>query len=108
MHRALDAAERLAGRGITTEVIDLRSVRPLDTDTVLASVRKTGALLAVDEDYRAFGLTGELAAVALDDGLRFRYGRVATEGVIPYDRRREDAALPSTARIVGAAERLLA
>ncbi len=107
VHRALAAARALEGHGVASEVIDLRTVRPLDHQTLLASVRRTGALLAVDEDYREFGLTGELAAVCAEAGLTFAYARVALDGVaIPYARHLEDAALPSAARIVEAALRL--
>lgn len=107
VHRALEAARRLDAQGHSAEVIDLRTVRPLDRKTVLDSVRKTGALLAVDEDVREFGLTGELAASTLEAGLPFRFARVATEGVIPYARSMEDAALPSADRIAAAAVELL-
>ncbi|HEX9106931.1 MAG TPA: transketolase C-terminal domain-containing protein [Longimicrobiales bacterium] len=101
VHRSLAAAGVLAEGGIAAEIIDLRTVRPLDRATLLRSVRRTKALLAVDEDYREFGLTGELAAVCAEAGLRFDFARVAMDGVaIPYDRAREDAALPSVGRIV--------
>lgn len=67
VHRALEAAARLEAEGIQTEVVDLRTLVPLDRATVLASVRKTGRLLVVDEDYRSFGLTGEIAAVLAEE-----------------------------------------
>ncbi|MDE3077122.1 MAG: alpha-ketoacid dehydrogenase subunit beta, partial [Chloroflexota bacterium] len=60
---ALDAAELLAQRGVDCEVIDLRSLVPLDRDAILESAAKTGRVLVVDEDYRSFGLSGEIAAV---------------------------------------------
>lgn len=107
VHRAMEAARRLEEQGHSAEVVDLRTVRPLDRKTVLESVRKTGALLAVDEDVREFGLTGELAASVLEAGLPFRYARVATEGVIPYARSMEDAVLPSAERVAAAAVALL-
>jgi pyruvate dehydrogenase E1 component beta subunit len=103
VHRALAAAEAVAPEGIDCEVIDLRTVRPLDRDAVVASVRRTGALLAVDEDYREFGLSGELAAAVLEASLTPRYARVCVEGTIPYARDLEREALPSVARIVAAA-----
>src|SRR6056297_207156 len=59
VHRALDAAETLAEDGVDAEVVDLRSLVPLDRETILDSVRKTGRLVVVDEDYHSFGLTGE-------------------------------------------------
>jgi pyruvate dehydrogenase E1 component beta subunit len=106
VHRALAAAEILARDGIDCEVIDLRTVRPLDGTTVAGSVGRTGRLLVVDEDQRQFGLSGELAAVALEAGLSPRYARVCVDGVIPYARRLEDQALPSVGRIVEAARAL--
>ena len=106
VHRALAATEILAGDGIDCEVIDLRTVRPLDGATVVGSVGRTGRLLVVDEDQRQFGLSGELAAVSLEAGLSPRYARVCVDGVIPYARRLEDQALPGVGRIVDAARSL--
>jgi pyruvate dehydrogenase E1 component beta subunit len=107
VHRALAAAERLAAEGVSCEVIDLRSLRPLDGPAIVASVKKTGRLLAVDEDYRELGLTGELAAVSLEAGLAPRFGRVACEQTIPFARSLEHAALPNAERIVDAARALM-
>jgi len=108
VHRALEAAERLATeRGAQASVIDLRSVQPLDREAVVASVRRSGRLLVVDEDYRDFGLSGELAATVLEAGIAARYARVCVEDTIPYDRRREERALPNVDRIIEAATRLL-
>jgi pyruvate dehydrogenase E1 component beta subunit len=102
VHRALQAAEALAGEAVSCEVIDLRSLRPLDAATVTTSVRKTGRLVVVDEDYRDFGLSGELAAVTLEAGLTPGFARVCCEETLPYSRHLEDAALPSVARIARA------
>lgn len=107
VHRALEAAGRLAEDGIHSEVIDLRGTRPLDGAAVVGSVGRTGRLLVVDEDYREFGLSGELAAVCAEAGLRFDYRRVATASVIPYSRAREREALPGVDRILSAARSLL-
>lgn len=107
VHRALEAADRLAEEGIQAGVIDLRTVAPLDTLAVCEAVSASGRLLVVDEDYRGFGLSGELAAVVLEAGIAVKYGRVCTEGAIPYARELEDRALPSAGRIVEAAQRLL-
>ena len=74
---------------------------------VCAAVAESGRLLDVDEDYRSFGLSGELAAVVLEAGLSPAYARVCTTGTIPYDRRREDEALPNVPRLVAAARQLL-
>ncbi|MEE9171021.1 MAG: transketolase C-terminal domain-containing protein [bacterium] len=106
-HRALEAAEVLAKDGFSTEVIDLRSVSPVDNDALCASVSKTGRLLVVDEDYRDFGLSGELAARVLESGIPVKYGRVCTEETIPYSRDSEDQTLPNTKRIVETALKLV-
>jgi pyruvate/2-oxoglutarate/acetoin dehydrogenase E1 component len=92
--------------GIDCEVIDLRSVRPLDRTAVTESVGRTGGLLVVDEDYREFGLSGELAATVLEAGLSPRFARVCVDQTIPYARHLEDRALPNVERIVTAARAL--
>jgi pyruvate dehydrogenase E1 component beta subunit len=107
VHRALESADILAQNGLSAEVLDLRTVAPLDTDALLASVSKTGRLLAVDEDYRDFGLSGELAARVLESGIPLKYGRVCTDGTIPYNRELEDRTLPNTNRIVKATLELI-
>ncbi len=89
------------------EVIDLRTVRPLDRETVTASVKRTRNLLVVDEDYREFGLSGEIAAVVLESDLAPRYRRVCLEGTLPYGRALEHAALPNIERISAAALELV-
>jgi len=108
VHRALEAAESLAEEGVDVEVIDLRTLVPLDEETVLDSVRETGNLVVVDEDYRSFGVTGELAALAAEEALGDLEAveRVAYPDVpIPYARPLEDEALPDAADIVAAVER---
>ncbi|MCL6095342.1 MAG: alpha-ketoacid dehydrogenase subunit beta [Actinobacteria bacterium] len=103
VHHTLDVADELAAQGIDVEVIDLRSLVPLDGETVLASVAKTGRLVVVDEDYRSFGLSGELAALIAehDPGmLRAPLVRVAVPDVpIPYARPLERFVLPTPERI---------
>ena len=105
VHRALEAAEELADDGIETEVVDLRTLAPLDTETVLSSVRKTGRLVVVDEDYRSYGLTGEIIARvtegALDDLDAVR--RLAIPDVpIPYARPLETEVNPGVDDIAAA------
>jgi pyruvate dehydrogenase E1 component beta subunit len=105
VHRALEAAESLAEEGIDAEVIDLRTLVPLDEETVLDSVRKTGNLVVVDEDYQSFGVTGELAALAAEEALGdlAAVERVAVPDVpIPYARPMEDEALPDAGDIAAA------
>lgn len=105
VHRAIEAAAELASDGIEVEVIDLRSLKPLDTETILKSVRKTGRLVVVDEDYRSFGVTGEIIAVAAEDALADLQAvkRVAMPDVpIPYARPLEDEVNPDVDDIVAA------
>jgi len=112
VHHALDVAEQMsADHGVELEVIDLRSLVPLDRETILASVGKTGHLLVVDEDYQSFGVSGEIAAIVAetDPGLlRAPVRRVAVPDVpIPYSRSLEQAVLPVPDRIRAAARELV-
>jgi pyruvate dehydrogenase E1 component beta subunit len=108
VHRCLQAAEVLAGDGVETAVLDLRSVAPLDTRAVVDLARATGRVLVVDEDYTRGGLSGEVAAVLAEEGTGATYARVTTEDTIPYARELEAAALPNVPRILAAARALLA
>lgn len=107
VHRALEAAGVLEKEGISAQVIDLRSVAPLDNQLVIGSVSKTGRMLVVDEDYRGFGLSGELAAIVLDAGISIKYSRVCTEESIPFSRQLEYQTLPNVERIVESAVNLV-
>jgi pyruvate/2-oxoglutarate/acetoin dehydrogenase E1 component len=107
VHRAMEAAGRLQEQGISAGVIDLRSVTPLDKATIMLEVAKTGRMLVIDEDYEGFGLSGELAAVALESDIPVKYRRVCTQTTIPYARHLEDQTLPSTQRIITAAHELM-
>ena len=107
MHRSLEAAALLEKQGISAGVLDLRSVSPLDKDALYEQVGQTQRLLVVDEDYEGFGLSGELAAVALEAGISFQYGRVCTQATIPYARDLEDETLPNVKRIVEASRKLM-
>jgi acetoin:2,6-dichlorophenolindophenol oxidoreductase subunit beta len=109
---SLTAAAELAGEGIDVEVIDLRSVVPLDADTVAASVGRTGRLLVVDEDYLSFGLSGELITRVIE-----RLGPAAVQAVarhavpdvpIPAARTLEEAVVPGPASIAAAVRALAA
>jgi pyruvate dehydrogenase E1 component beta subunit len=107
----LAAAERLAEDGIEAEVIDLRSLRPLDEETVVASVRKTHRAVAVQEQWRWFGVASEVAAIIQDrafDDLDAPVERVSgAEVPAPYARNLEIAAFPSVDQVVAAARRVL-
>ena len=116
VHRCLRAAERLAQDGIAAEVIDVRTLVPLDTDTLVTSARKTGLVLVVDEDYQSYGMTGELAFRIQEgafDALKAPIRRLAVPDVpIPFSEPLERAVIPSVDRIeqearalVGAAAR---
>jgi pyruvate dehydrogenase E1 component beta subunit len=108
---ALEAAGELAGDGIEAEVIDLRSLVPLDTGTIVESVSRTGRLLVVDEDYLSFGLSGEVIArvvEALGPSVLRAVGRLATPDVpIPAALTLEQAVLPGPAAIAAALRRLV-
>lgn len=110
VHRALDAAEVLAEEGIEAEVIDLRTLVPLDRKAVVDSVKKTHRLLVVDEDYRGFGMTGEIAAIVAEEALDYLDAgikRLAIPDVpIPYSRPLENAVIPSAQAIAAAAREL--
>lgn len=109
VHHALDVAEKLDGE-ISVEVIDLRSLVPLDRDAILNSVGKTGRLVVVDEDYQSFGLSGEVAATVTDvdpSMLRAPVMRVANPDTpVPYARTLEYAILPRQDRIEDAIRRV--
>ncbi len=108
--RALAAADELARDGIDAEVIDLRVLRPLDWDTLVASVRRTRRVLVVDEGWKTCSLAAEIMAGLVERAfydLDAPLARVCTEEVpIPYPKHLEDAALPLPPRIVAAARRL--
>lgn len=107
VHRSLEAAAVLEKHDISAGVIDLRSVAPLDKPLVCETVSRTGNMLVVDEDYEGFGLSGELAAVVLEAGIKLNYARVCTSRTIPYSRVLEDQVLPGTEQIVEAAVQLV-
>ena len=107
VHRALEAARLLEQQGVSVGVLDLRSVSPLDWVALCEQVGNTHRLLVVDEDYEAFGLSGELAAVVLEAGIDFKYARVCTRSTIPYAREMEDETFPNVERIVDACTRLM-
>jgi pyruvate dehydrogenase E1 component beta subunit len=111
VHRALDAAEDLAADGIDAEVLDLRTVVPLDREAIVDSVRKTHRLLVVDEDYRSFGLSGEVITTVIEgafDHLDTPPARLTYPDVpIPYSRPLEQFCLPDRAKIATAVRQLM-
>lgn len=104
--KALDAAELLAGEGIDAEVVDLRTLRPLDTATILASVGRTRRAVVVDEGWRSGGISAEISARIMEHAfydLDAAVARVCTaETPIPYARHLEEAAIPQVGSIVAA------
>jgi pyruvate dehydrogenase E1 component beta subunit len=110
--RSLEAAAALAKDGVETEVIDLRTLRPLDADTLVASVARTHRAVIVDEGWRTGSLAGEVAAILGERAfwdLDAPIGRVCSAEVpIPYAKHLELAALPSADAIVAAVKAVLA
>ena len=108
MTYALKAAEELASDGIDAEVIDLRTLKPMDTDTILASVQKTGRAVTVEEGWQQSGVGAEIAARIAErafDYLDAPVARVSGKEVpMPYAANLEKLALPSVAEVVEAAK----
>jgi pyruvate dehydrogenase E1 component subunit beta len=105
---ALKAAEELANDGIDAEVIDLRTLKPMDTDTIVASVQKTGRAVTVEEGWQQSGVGAEIAARIMEhafDYLDAPIARVSGKDVpMPYAANLEKLALPSVAEVVEAAK----
>jgi len=110
VHTSLEAAAELAKEGIEAEVIDLRTLVPLDTEAILASVKKTNKLLIVHEDTRTGGIAGEIASLVCEsafDELDGPIERVTSlDTPVPYAPTLEDHFLPNAAKIVAAARKL--
>ncbi|MBP9075059.1 MAG: alpha-ketoacid dehydrogenase subunit beta [Caldilineaceae bacterium] len=112
MHRSLEAAEILAAEGIEVEVIDLRSMVPLDKKTILTSLEKTNRLVVVEEAPHSAGWGGDIASLAADEGLYWLDAPVKRvnmgEALIAYSPPLEDAALPNVKRIAQAVRSVMA
>jgi pyruvate dehydrogenase E1 component beta subunit len=110
--KTLAAADALAQDGISAEVVDLRCLRPLDTDALVATVSRTHRVVVVDEGWRSGGLAAEVAARVMDEAfyeLDAPVGRVCSAEVpMPYARHLEEAALPQVETIVAAAREAVA
>ncbi|WP_448952597.1 pyruvate dehydrogenase complex E1 component subunit beta [Labrys neptuniae] len=111
MTYALKAGEALASEGIDAEIIDMRSLRPLDTATVIASVQKTGRCVVIEEGWQQSGVGSEIAARVNEqafDYLDAPVARVSGKDVpMPYAANLEKLALPNVAEVVGAAKAVL-
>ncbi|MFV2001209.1 MAG: alpha-ketoacid dehydrogenase subunit beta [Acidimicrobiia bacterium] len=110
--RALDAADQLAERGISAEVIDLRTLVPLDTQTILASVTKTNRLYTVEENPRLCGWGAEIASIVAEEAFWDLDGpivRITTPHIpLPSAATLEDLAIPSVSRMIDTIERTIA
>ena len=109
--KTLIAADELADQGISAQVLDLRSLRPLDTEAILATVASTHRIVVVDEGWKTAGISAEIAASIAEEAiweLDAPIRRVCSVEVpMPYARHMEEAALPQPAEIVAAARELV-
>jgi pyruvate/2-oxoglutarate/acetoin dehydrogenase E1 component len=109
--KTLDAATALASEGIDAEVIDLRTLRPLDDETIMASIAKTRRAVIVDEGWRSGSISAEICTRIIEQAfydLDAPVGRVCSaEAPVPYPRHLEEAALPQPAKIIAAAKAVL-
>ncbi|MXN54325.1 alpha-ketoacid dehydrogenase subunit beta [Shinella sp. AETb1-6] len=112
VHKALEAAETLAAEGLDIEVVDLRTVRPMDRETIIASVKKTSKLMCVYEGVKTLGVGAELSAMIAEseafdylDAPIIRLG--GSETPIPYNPELEKAAVPQVPGIISAARDLI-
>jgi 2-oxoisovalerate dehydrogenase E1 component beta subunit len=110
LHTSLEAAGTLAREGIECEVIDLRTLLPLDKETILASVKKTNKLLVVHEDTRTGGIAGEIAALVCESAFEELDGPIvrvtSLDTPVPYSPPLEERFLPNAEKIVAAAREL--
>lgn len=111
-HYALQAAEQLASQGISAEVIDVRSLNPIDYDTLGASIQKTGRVVIVEEGPKTGGVSAEIAAGIMErfgDYLEYPVQRVASPDVpVPFSPELENAYRPDAAQIIAAVRKTLA
>ena len=111
LYRCLDAAAELAREGIEAEILDLRTLRPLDDSAIMASVRRCHRAVVVDEGWRSGSISAEIAMRIMEQAfydLDAPVARVCTVEVpIPYPKHLEDAALPQPARIVATVRNMI-
>jgi 2-oxoisovalerate dehydrogenase E1 component beta subunit len=109
-HTSLEAADQLSKEGIEADVIDLRTLLPLDSETILNSVRKTNRLLIVHEDTRTGGIAGEIAAVVCESAFDQLDGPITRvtglDTPVPYSPPLEERFLPNTEKVAAAAREL--
>jgi pyruvate/2-oxoglutarate/acetoin dehydrogenase E1 component len=105
---ALEAAEDLAAEGIETEVIDPRTINPLDKGTIFSSVRKTGRLIVTHQACKTMGFGAEIVAQLAEEGVPFKARRITGEDTpIPYSKPLEERVLPDKEKIVAAARSIM-
>ncbi len=111
LHVSLEAADVLAEQGIEAEIIDLRTLRPLDMDTVVESVRRTGRAIVVEEGWKTGGFGAEVASSIMTEAFDYLDApveRVAGKEIpMPYNRELEQAAIPNATEVVAAVKALL-
>jgi acetoin:2,6-dichlorophenolindophenol oxidoreductase subunit beta len=111
LHRALEASENLKQDGISAEVIDLRTITPLDTETILKSVQKTGRLIIVEETPRLGGWGANIASLVADEGIYFLDAPIKRvnmeQSLIAYSPVLEDEIIPNVSRIESAIRELV-
>ena len=111
VHIALRAADELAKEGVEAEVVDLRSLRPFDTDTVVESVSKTNHAVVVEEGWKTGGFGAEIVATIMEEAFDYLDAPVlrvsGKEVPMPYNKELEQAAIPSVAEVVAAAKSVL-
>lgn len=110
VHVALEAAAQLAEIGVSAEVVDPRTLVPLDKDTLISSAKKTGRVVVIDEGYEQYGVTAELASVIADGAFYYLDAPVKRLGAmnvpIPFSPVLEDLTIPSVPQVVGLAKTL--
>lgn len=103
VHVALSAADELADEGIQAEVVDLRSLRPMDTDTIIQSVMKTNRAIVVEEGWKPMGIGAEVSAIIMENALEYLDAPVrrvsSADAPMPYSKQLEQAAIPNENRV---------
>ena len=112
LYQCLDAAEALDREGVSAEVIDLRTLLPLDREAIVATARKTGKVLVVHEDTKTGGIAGEVAAIVNEEAFEYLDGPVlrvtAPDTPVPYAPPLEEFFLPNAEKVLAAARKLAA
>jgi 2-oxoisovalerate dehydrogenase E1 component beta subunit len=111
LHHCLEAAELLSQEDVDVEVVDLRTLRPLDTETIINSVKKTGKILIVHEDNLTGGVGAEIAAIVADQAFEYLDGPISRLcgpdiPTMPFAQSLEEAYLPNTDKVASALREL--